>query len=391
MRWYYDFISPYAYLQSIRLQELNEQRPLTCVPVLFAGLLNHWGQLGPAEIAPKRDWTFRDVVWQASAQNIAFKLPEFHPFNPLPLLRLAIVLNNDIAAVQRIFRFVWVDGHVPQNEAAFDALLAEFGVSRDDLARDDIKKALHDNGVEALNDDIFGVPTLRCDDELFWGNQATDMALQWLRTPEQWPAQALAEVEKFPQGPGRKSRTPAAAVHDGPPRLPYLPIDLAEPADVVQAVRERRGGTLLELDRLLLYSTPLATGWNHMLGNVRTQFDVAQQLRELAMCVVAVVNRAEYEYSQHAPLYVKAGGTQEKVELLRDPARASVDSRFTAVEQAAIVLSVEMTRDVQVSDKTFATIKAHLSDRHLVELIATVAAYNMVSRFLVALNVLPGK
>ncbi len=387
MRWYYDFISPYAYLQSTRLQELDGARTLECVPVLFAGLLGHWGQLGPAEIAPKRKWTFRDVVWQADREDIELKLPEFHPFNPLPLLRLAIVLGNDIAAVQRIFRFVWVDGHVPQNEAAFDALLAEFGVARDQLAHADVKQALKQNGQDALGDEIFGVPSLVCDGEVFWGHQSTDMALDWLGSAGRWPADKLAAVENFAQGPGRPA--PAADSHSGPPRLPYLPLDLAEPAEVVNAVRERRGGTLLELDRLLLYSTPLATGWNHMLGNVRTHFDVPQQLRELAMCVVAVVNRAEYEFSQHAPLYVKAGGTQEKVQLLRDPASACTDTRFDPVEQAAIALTIEMTRDVQVSDATFAAIQAHLSDQHLVELIATVAAYNMVSRFLVALNVLP--
>lgn len=389
MQWYYDFISPYAYLQSTRLKQLDTARAIECVPVLFAGLLNHWGQLGPAEIAPKRKWTFRDVVWQAEQSNIEFKLPEFHPFNPLPLLRLAIVLKNDLQAVQRIFRFVWVEGNVPQNDAAFDALLRDFNVSRAQLARAEIKDQLKSNGQRALDHDIFGVPSLHVDGEVFWGHQATDMALQRLSDTAAWPATKLAEVDDFPEGPGRASTAAQPAQHGGPPRLPYLPVDLAEPAEIVDAVRKRRGGTLLKLDRLLLYSTPLATGWNHMLGNVRTGFDVPQQLRELAMCVVAVVNAAEYEYSQHAPLYIAAGGTQQKVELLRDPIRAMADDRFEPIERAAIALSVEMTRDVRVADATFAAVQAKLSDQHLVELVATIAAYNMVSRFLVAMNVLP--
>jgi alkylhydroperoxidase family enzyme len=173
--------------------------------------------------------------------------------------------------------------------------------------------------------------------------------------------------------------------------IPYLPEDLAEPREVVDAVRARRGGRLLELDRMLLHSPPLALGWNSMLGAVRRDLALPAKLRELAMCLVAVLNRAEYEFVQHAPLYVAAGGTPAQVEALRSPERAATDRAvFDDVERAAIALTIELTRDARVGDDTFAAVRSALpDDRQVVELVGVVAAYNMVSRFLVALGVEP--
>jgi len=175
------------------------------------------------------------------------------------------------------------------------------------------------------------------------------------------------------------------------PRIPYLPSDLSEPRAIVDAVRARRGGTLLNLDRQLLHSPPLAMGWNTMLGAVRRDLSLSPRLRELAMCLVAVLNRAEYEFVQHAPLFVAAGGTPAQVEALRDPDSARVDAtRFDATERAAIGLTIEMTRSVQVADDTFEAVRRALPDaRQVIELVAVIAAYNMVSRFLVALHVEP--
>ena len=94
-----------------------------------------------------------------------------------------------------------------------------------------------------------------------------------------------------------------------PPRIPFVPADIAEPAEVVAAIRARRGGELLTLDRMLLHSPALAAGWNTFLGAVRESLVVDRRLRELAMCTVAVLNGAEYEYTQHAPLYIAAGAS----------------------------------------------------------------------------------
>ncbi len=173
-------------------------------------------------------------------------------------------------------------------------------------------------------------------------------------------------------------------------RIPYAPIDLAEPAELVAAIRKRRGGKLLNLDRMLLRSPGLAGGWNTFLGAVRTGLTLDPKLREIGMCVVAVLNGAEYEFIQHAPVFIRAGGSQAQVDAMRDPDAAMRDAElFSASERAAIALTVEMTRNVKVSDATFAAVRAQLSEQETVELVGVVATYNMVSRFLVALGIEP--
>ncbi len=391
MRWYFDFISPYAYLQSTQLKELDSTKPVSCVPVLFAGLLKHWGQLGPAEIAPKRKWTFREITWLAHQQNIELTMPPVHPFNPLPLLRLSIVHNNRIEVVQRLFRFIWAEGNIPQEEAAFTALLQELGTDSRQLQSEQVKKQLQENGRLAISQGVFGVPTFEVDNELFWGHSSADMLKARLIGGDDFPYHLMKTADNLPEGQSRRTvSTPqlSAATPRGP-RIPLKPIDLAEPADLVTAIRERRGGQLIELDRLLLYSRPLSEGWNHFLGNIRQHFSVPQVLRELAMCTVAVINNAEYEYAQHAPLYIQCGGTEEKANLIRQPQLALQDPTFNEAEQLTIALTSQLTKDVKIDDELFQRAVNHFDYEHLVELIATIAAYNMVSRFLVAFELHP--
>jgi alkylhydroperoxidase family enzyme len=175
------------------------------------------------------------------------------------------------------------------------------------------------------------------------------------------------------------------------PRILYQPDDITEPKEIVNAIRVRRGGKLLNLDRMLLHSPAFARGWNAFLGEVRTGLELSPKLRELAMCVVAVLNSAEYEFHHHAPEFIKAGGTAEQVEALRHIESTDHDvSLFDEAERAAIRLATEMTLDVQVSDATFSAMRSALqSDQLVVELVGVVATYNMVSRFLVALGVEP--
>ncbi len=175
------------------------------------------------------------------------------------------------------------------------------------------------------------------------------------------------------------------------PRVPYLPADIDAPGELVAAIRARRGGTLLNLDRMLLHSPPFARGWNEFLGEVRTGLNIPARLRELAICGVAMLNGAAYEFLHHAPEFTKAGGTAAQVEALRDMEAAAGDAAlFDAAERAVIRLTVEMTRQVQVGDTTLAEARAAVgSDSGLVELVGAIAAYNMVSRFLVALGVEP--
>ncbi len=171
-------------------------------------------------------------------------------------------------------------------------------------------------------------------------------------------------------------------------RIPYPPQDLSEPQAVVAAIRQRRGGQLLNLDRMLLHSPAFAMGWNSFLGAVRSELSLSPKLRELAMCGVAVLNGAEYEFRHHAPLFLQAGGTPAQLEALHR--FEENDTLFDPQERAVLRLIFEMTRHVRVSDETFARVQAALpDDRQVVELVGVIAAYNMVSRFLVALEVEP--
>ena len=207
MRWYFDFISPFAYLQSTRLQEFSSQRDIEFRPLLFAGLLKHWGQLGPAELPSKRQWTFKHCVWQAHRDNITLNLPPEHPFNPLPLLRLCIAAGNNATVVERLFRYVWSDGLLPGNEDAFISLCNEFSLSPADINTDEIKNQLLANGEAAIAEGVFGVPSITYDEQLFWGYDATDMALASMahRQPScDWPGEKLAAVAALPEGLQRK-------------------------------------------------------------------------------------------------------------------------------------------------------------------------------------------
>lgn len=175
------------------------------------------------------------------------------------------------------------------------------------------------------------------------------------------------------------------------PRIPYQPADINSPEELVSSIRIRRGGGLLNLDRMLLHSPPFAKGWNELLREVRGGLSLSPKLRELAICGVAVLNDAEYEFLHHVPEFLKAGGTAAQVEALRNlEAATSAINLFDDDERAVIRLIIEMTRGVRVSDSTFAAAKNALSDdQSLVELVGVIAAYNMVSRFLVALGVEP--
>jgi alkylhydroperoxidase family enzyme len=172
------------------------------------------------------------------------------------------------------------------------------------------------------------------------------------------------------------------------PRIPYRDEDDPAIADLVEAIRARRKGRLINLDRMLLHSPPFAQGWNALLGAVRRDLQIAPRVRELAICAVARLNRVEYEWYQHAPEFLAAGGTQRQLDTLADVDAAALRADlFDAAERAALTLAIEMTRALEVSDATLARTRALLGDRQLTELVGTIATYNMVSRFLVALGV----
>ncbi len=175
--WYFDFISPFAYLQWHRFRKEAPSLALRPVPVLFAGLLAHWDNKGPVEIPPKRGWTYAHCLWIARRHGIAMQLPVGHPFNPLPLLRLSIALGNTSKVIDRLFAYVWRDGHLPDSAADWQQLLDELGASPAQLDTDAVKATLKANGERAIAAGVFGVPTAAVGSELFWGVDATDMLL----------------------------------------------------------------------------------------------------------------------------------------------------------------------------------------------------------------------
>ena len=177
-------------------------------------------------------------------------------------------------------------------------------------------------------------------------------------------------------------------------RIPdWTPERKPQPQDLVESVLRRRGGNLLTLDRALLWSEPLARGWNVYLGNVRTGLSASRKLRELGICTVALLTGAEYEYHHHAPDYLAAGGTQAELDALasfvKNP-RGAIPAGALGSDEALIVqYAAQMTLDVKVQDGLFAQMHKRFDTTELVELTSAIATYNMVARFLVALGVTP--
>ena len=172
------------------------------------------------------------------------------------------------------------------------------------------------------------------------------------------------------------------------PRIPYRKDEDPEIGKLVDAIKTRRKGKLINLDRMLLHSPPFAEGWNGLLGAVRRNLALSPRVRELAICAVARLNKAEYEWHQHAPEFLAAGGRQALLDGLDDvDAAARNNQLFDEAERAALLLTIEMTRNVEVDDATLERARRAFGDRQLVELVGTIATYNMVSRFLVALGV----
>jgi len=176
-------------------------------------------------------------------------------------------------------------------------------------------------------------------------------------------------------------------------RIPYWsPALKPQPEDLVKAIEARRGGTLLNLDRALLWSEPLARGWNAYLGAVRTQLGTSRQLRELAICTVALITGASYEYRQHAPDYLAAGGTEKSLRALDAYVQSGGDGSshgLTSDEALVARYAAQMTRAIKVDDTLFAQLEERFDTTQLVEITAAIATYNMVARFLVALGVTP--
>ena len=182
---YLDFISPYAYLafEKLPVALMGHSYSVTYKPILFAALLKHHGQLGPAEITPKRDWTYRQVLWQAQRHGVELQLPASHPFNPLGLLRLAVACDTrgepNRYVCETLFKHVWQGGAEAADPARLQALTAQLAPQRV-VNSDEVKAQLKAHTDEAIGLGVFGVPTFAVDDKLFWGFDALPMLQAYL-------------------------------------------------------------------------------------------------------------------------------------------------------------------------------------------------------------------
>jgi 2-hydroxychromene-2-carboxylate isomerase len=202
VRWVFDVISPFAYLAFPQLERLPESVSVEYVPVLLAGLLEHFGQLGPAEIPSKRRFTYRFALWRARRLGLPMRMPPAHPFNPLAGLRLIIAAGSDRRAAGTLLEAVFRDGRDVCDPAVIAELAARLDVADPQarLADPDVKQRLRENTDWARGLGIFGVPTLVIGTELFWGHDAFDMALDYLKHPESFADPDMRAADTLPVG-----------------------------------------------------------------------------------------------------------------------------------------------------------------------------------------------
>jgi len=166
---------------------------------------------------------------------------------------------------------------------------------------------------------------------------------------------------------------------------PIVPGSRPELAELEARITAERG-RISPLYQVLLHSTPIAHGWEQMLSAVRNRSSLPAGLRELVILRVAVLNGAPYEFDAHVPHALKAGVAQSTVDAMRQQPLPA-DLPLTPAERAALDYTDAMTRDIAVPDALFARVREHFQGQQLVDLTATAAAYNMVSRFLEALQI----
>ena len=204
--WYFDFISPLAYLQLHRILELRARIDIVPVPIVFGAVLAHHGQLGPAEIAGKRAFTYRFVQWQADRAGIPLRFPPAHPFNPLAALRLCVAVGSRWDAVTRIFDHFWREGASGGDAAELAGVAQAIGVpdAAAAIGADAVKATLRTNTERALAAGVFGVPTLAAGGELFWGQDATPMFEAWLDDPDMFRRGQHERLANLPVGVQRR-------------------------------------------------------------------------------------------------------------------------------------------------------------------------------------------
>lgn len=214
--WYFDFISPYAYLQFAAHPDLFEWPDLEFKPIVFAGLLGHWGHKGPVEIPEKRRQTYRMIAFQAEQRGVALKFPPGHPFNPVSALRLATALGNErpaLPVIRTIFEFIWKEGRSLGDDWAMLCDRLEIDNANELIGDASVKDRLRANGEEAIALGIYGVPTFAVRGaaaspsmrtELFWGEDATGMLRAYLADPSLFDSPQMRTLDTLPVAAARK-------------------------------------------------------------------------------------------------------------------------------------------------------------------------------------------
>ena len=203
--WYFDFVSPFCWLQWPAIRELAGTREVTLRPILFGALLKQMNHLGPAEIPCKREFTYRYALWRARQANMPLRFPPSHPFNPLPALRLCVAAGSTVDVVGAIYEWIWAHGRAADTPEALAPLAASFGITdlRAALSASEVKAELQANFEQGMRDKLFGVPTLAIGGEWFWGADSHDFAMAYLADPSLFAEGEMARLGHLPVGLSR--------------------------------------------------------------------------------------------------------------------------------------------------------------------------------------------
>ena len=205
-KWYFDFISPFAYLQFARFPQLPNNLEITPVPAVFGAILQHWGQLGPAEIPPKRRFVYRFFQWNADQLGIPFTMPPMHPFNPIPALRLCTAAGAGIENTRAVFDLIYGKGTQPDSPEGIRLIGGALNIPHPESAMQDpvVKDTLRANTAQATSDGVFGVPSFVINGEVFWGGDSTGMMLDFLENPALFEAPEMKRISNMEMGLTRK-------------------------------------------------------------------------------------------------------------------------------------------------------------------------------------------
>jgi 2-hydroxychromene-2-carboxylate isomerase len=205
-KWYFDFISPFAYLHFARFPQLPNNLEITPVPAVFGAILQHWGQLGPAEIPPKRRFVYRFFQWNADQLGIPFTMPPMHPFNPIPALRLCTAAGAGIENTRAVFDLIYGKGIQPDSPEGIRLIGGALNIPHPESAMQDpvVKDTLRANTAQATSDGVFGVPSFVIDGEVFWGGDSTGMMLDFLENPALFEAPEMKRISNMEMGLTRK-------------------------------------------------------------------------------------------------------------------------------------------------------------------------------------------